>query len=58
MDKTDSSCFQPPSMKDNPEFWDPYVTGIDNLDRVFAYREFWDCDLDLSWADVIFTQYI
>ena len=58
MDKTDPSCFQPPYMKDNPDFWDPYVTGTENLERMFAFREFWDCELDPSWAGETITRYV
>ncbi len=58
MDKTDPSCFQPPYMKDNLEFWDPYVTGTENLERMFAFREFWECELDPSWAGETITHYV
>ncbi len=40
IDKTDPSCFQPPYIKDNTKFWDPYVTGTENVERRFSYREF------------------
>ena len=55
MDKTDPSCFQPPCMKDNPEFWNPYVAGTKNQERMFAYREFWDCELEPFWAGETIT---